>query len=1012
MANPILEITDGTTRIGLINRTGTGINLKEYTPSRPQFKGGGVFSESSLADGRHLQMRKWDNIIDVFTLAFSNSTQDDVIEDARRLTGLLEKAVYYWTTEWQNEPVWIVRRGSNELNTSYALIHSYTWQNDDNPFAPPFYVPSKKFAQDEIDVAIEHSPWLTHPPGESQCVRISNIMSGGGEQETANPVANNEDAYVAHEEYTTSQFLPTASADDAFVQHWNSTILLATTSLGIGRRGLGLYETGIRFRNVTIPNGATILSADVDVTINDIPWTAAGGVRIYGEQNAAPAIFSTYANFAARTKTAAFVDYDDITLSTDAELKTIVQEIVDLGGWASGNDLVLFVEDNGMTSWGSIYSVDTYPALCAKLNVTYISATGVIYAASANLAVGSGYDRRADFGVRFNNVAVPATAYITSARIEYEIASDSLPASDFSAQSILKGELALNPAVFGTYANFVGRTRTDAEVNWDMNRWLSGETVTSPDISEIISEIIKQAGWASGNDIVIFDEAVIDKNFTIQPAAFDHATANEAELIINYITSGAEVGRQPTCDDEVYIANKDNLAALTDIYWYDNSGAAWSASNLLDEATPISLLPSPLALNDFVMFGSTTGPFCSLVFDIATVANSGAAFTWEYSTGAGGWNALAVFDDKVNYDQFEVAGVGALVWVQDANWGAYTHNGVNAYWVRARVTTAAGNTPTQQNRLPYTVIKSSSDIAESEITGDITAIAKINTVTLDTSRGGAEKIIVGLRSNSRGDFVQHINTNGQNNTFISETPDVISANQANMDMPTGAGIRTTFVGSDADARRLYFDFDAPTTKAYYGRYRAFMRAIETTGTPALSDGDILSHLVVAMGASTSSRKVPNIDMGDDWWYFDYGIITIPPMILPEIYEGSVRIDVYAQNDNANAVNFEWVDLILVPADEYTLEIRQDADSIGTAGDITTVDSLSYMGKSPVFSVMRKEADYEIHDIPLVIAPGPVQLQANADQSLYFFAPLSSKYEWLGRVQLWKNERYITLRGNN
>ena len=102
---------------------------------------------------------------------------------------------------------------------------------------------------------------------------------------------------------------------------------------------------------------------------------------------------------------------------------------------------------------------------------------------------------------------------------------------------------------------------------------------------------------------------------------------------------------------------------------------------------------------------------------------------------------------------------------------------------------------------------------------------------------------------------------------------------------------------------------------------------------------------------------------------------------------------------------------MVPVDEYALEIRQAEDQLAIYGNITTVDSVSYIGKSNVFSVMRYDSDYKVHDIPNIISSGPVQLQASADQRLFFFVPEDSKYEWLGRIQVWKNERYLTFRGD-
>ena len=60
----ILRITDGTTIIDLLSPT-TGFHLAGWEPAIAQYKGGGMFSNSPLADGRRLVDRHFDNVIDI-----------------------------------------------------------------------------------------------------------------------------------------------------------------------------------------------------------------------------------------------------------------------------------------------------------------------------------------------------------------------------------------------------------------------------------------------------------------------------------------------------------------------------------------------------------------------------------------------------------------------------------------------------------------------------------------------------------------------------------------------------------------------------------------------------------------------------------------------------------------------------------------------------------------------------------------------------------------------------------
>lgn len=826
MATPILAITDGTTRVSLLAKNGSGINCCEYTPARPTTKGDGVWADSSISDGRQLQMRKWGNIIDVFTLVISGKDQDSIIEDARNLTELLEKAVSYWATEWQNEPVWIERRGSNETKTSYSLIHDYKWENDDNPFNPPFYTPSKPMAMQGIDLAIEHGFWLANPPGESECVEISNIMN-----ESINIIAK-----------------PQQSSDDTNISYYGSSINTDSTWLMIRRIGNNInldMEIGIRFRNIIVPTGTTIISAYLQVSSSN-------------------------------------------AMSTDYEARAV-----------------------------GIY-----------------------------------------------------------------------------------GELNASPNAFSTFNDFINRQRTVNHKTWLVPPNQYDSSYLSINISDVIQEVVDLPGWTSGHDIVLF--LTPEENLTRIFASFDD-TYPEPKLIINY--SFGQAGVDTTCDDIVYVGNKDSISMLSAIYRYD--GASYS-ENLLTTELPYKLFPDPSEDGDMCYFGCGYAPIYSLAFDL-TLTSAGNDIVWEYWNGTA-WSTLSATTDRnINYLQFRLDGTGVIIFKPKNDFSKTTINGLNYYWVRARMSAASANA-TQQNRHVYTITSSDIEIKTPNISGDVPAIAKINIATADSSRGGAKKILIGLRSISRGEyFKQHINTNGLNNEYITVTADNITAAQINSDSPTGNVLRTSFVGSDDMKRRFYVDINPPIAQEYYGRYRAFARAIDTTAN--LSEGDISSYLSISLGSSHNSKYAYNIDIDDDWYYFDYGIIELPPSIVPEIYYGTLRINLYANNDNANAVNLDWVDLVLLPVDEYAMEIRQNPDVITTTRSITTADSVSMIGKSNVFSTLRDEDTYYITDIPMVISSSPFQLQANANQKLYFFVPELSKHEWVGRVSLWKNERYLTFRGH-
>jgi hypothetical protein len=172
MINPLFAITDGDIRVSFFGKR-NGIHIIDWTPSVAADKEGGTWQGSAIGDGRQLVLRPRDNIVDSLTLVFNNDNIDAIARDTQNLRRLLEKAMQYWTTKWQNEPVWIEARGDCETETRYALIMGYSTPNDDNPFEPPLGGYGLTHAMDSFPLVLEHGFWKPYKPGDSECLPIS-----------------------------------------------------------------------------------------------------------------------------------------------------------------------------------------------------------------------------------------------------------------------------------------------------------------------------------------------------------------------------------------------------------------------------------------------------------------------------------------------------------------------------------------------------------------------------------------------------------------------------------------------------------------------------------------------------------------------------------------------------------------------------------------------------------------------------------------------------------------------
>jgi len=143
----------------------------------------------------------------------------------------------------------------------------------------------------------------------------------------------------------------------------------ATLSVSYQMGTPGQQTIGLRFRDVAIPQGAEITSAVIEFTAaqsTDKPFV--NGLTVQGfDSDDADAFSATTTNITGRTGTSATVNWvpdawsDDQVVQTP-ELKTIVQEIVDRGGWCGNNAMGFRISGEDLVNRVA-HSVDGNPDL-------------------------------------------------------------------------------------------------------------------------------------------------------------------------------------------------------------------------------------------------------------------------------------------------------------------------------------------------------------------------------------------------------------------------------------------------------------------------------------------------------------------------------------------------------------------------------------------------------------------------------------------------------------------------
>lgn len=155
----------------------------------------------------------------------------------------------------------------------------------------------------------------------------------------------------------------------------------------IGKINGNNYVAGFRYQNVTIPKGAEINTAYIQFSSASENFN--NSILINGQKIAdAPTFTDDPGNISTRAKTEAEVswetgyweDNEQSAKQQTPALNAIIQEIIDLDDWSSGNSMV-FIVSVVSSSGINVLKVDAFEelgeVLSATLNLTYTAPDGV-----------------------------------------------------------------------------------------------------------------------------------------------------------------------------------------------------------------------------------------------------------------------------------------------------------------------------------------------------------------------------------------------------------------------------------------------------------------------------------------------------------------------------------------------------------------------------------------------------------------------------------------------------------
>lgn len=1052
---PILHITDGTVKnngqrnlLDLLGRI--GFILNNWNPNIAQYKDGGTWSDSAMADGRFLARKAFANGLEVFDLKGKAQDQDAMIKFIRELFMWQELASSYWVSDWATRPVYLAAKAARETEIRYAVIHTMSIPELNNPYSQPFFTRRGVATLEGLTLRVERGPWASTPPGLGDCVPMSSVRSWTIQGWQAG------DTEVPSNEITGSV--------RAMVQANNGDILAGVNTDGGIYRSTDGGATWLFLTRI----GPPLVS---NVSINSFVKDNSGNIfaAVDGSHAASQGIWRSTNNGVSWTRVKSHpsnTGYLDITAAQGSRLVAVGHPV------ASGSESPIVASNDGGNTWTNVstsywnqkhMSVAAYPepVLFTQYpqelygSVFTFYGTDTYYTAMGGVGgnppsnygfgtlgggAGNGGLDMVSFLVSDGNGryfrralwAVKSAADVTDTEVwQWPSGTYQSGSTQFSKISTIDSKL-FNVMYVDPVATWqqIGAARTiwagaNGEIYVSYNNGLSWALATNAPVNQIRSFLRTKTGvlLAGGDNGEIF---VYNGDSGSQGGGTSTGTPAGGSIVVN----SHPLGREETCDDEVFASNKSSFNNITHVLHYNGS-----TYNELQFAAlpPYALLGDTAGVNKAVYFGSKTsdanvpgGTFSSVIFDITRIAEN-LTLLYEYWNGSAWVDIPAVQDSSAG---FKILGVGSIHWVPPSGWATTAVNGITGYWIRVK-TSAVGSdpvTPLHDNRFIYTSNLPYVEIADNAVGGDLPAAAQIrwhNRADDPAAVLGLEvdRIVCGLRSVNRGSYFNaYLNISDLQIPFgVSIAKNGVATWGASVRAPTNRALSVSYSsGGDTNIWQdlVVFSLSNTIARDYYGTYRAFVRCYKY-GTGS-NNWQLRLRTAFGSGGSQAVTKAVFPTPGNDWEILDLGQVSIPTTQVSFLGNNlGDKLEIAVQGYcTTTGIGLTLYDLILIPTDEWAVDSRSPEPS---TSDVAKVRGSSFLDidsvtnpKVLITATNRTSADLIVSRYQ-AITNGPAMLQAGQQQRLWFLVMSYENYwaslpEVAGSVQGFKQQRYLGPRG--
>ena len=199
------------------------------------------------------------------------------------------------------------------------------------------------------------------------------------------------------------------------------------------------------------------------------------------------------------------------------------------------------LEVTGVSGFGTNGSIDAQISQSSddaeSQHAAHMNNFGTILELSSNF----GINRRT--GLRFKNITIPPNAVILHAELDFYALSDRTETSDWTIRAHDVGDSPTFPNVPG--ANDIESRManlTTASLNWNnIPVWATGDRYQTPELKDVVQEVVARADWASGNAIGFIITGTMGSRR--DGASYDEMPAKAPILRIDYALGDSGIQR-------------------------------------------------------------------------------------------------------------------------------------------------------------------------------------------------------------------------------------------------------------------------------------------------------------------------------------------------------------------------------------------------------------------------------------------------------------------------------------